>query len=249
MRRWIWIGIFVATAAPGARAQTATGVVTAEDTGAPLEAASVALLSARRDVVRRVATDSGGRYVLRVPEPGAYIVVADHLGHLQLESPLASFVDEQTVTIDFELPVDAIELDGIRVEAERQADLRRRVGLYGVRPQELGLRWVDRDAIERRQTATDFGVALQWQAIPSLTVIRSEDAGGPPSVCARYRGGGCAMTVLNGQPVPLDAAAMVPPIAIEAIVFLTPSEATLSFGTEGGNGAVLLFTRTGAGRE
>lgn len=35
---------------------------------------------------------------------------------------------------------------------------------------------------------------------------------------------------------------MIPPMSLESIVLLSPQEATLSYGTAGGSGAVLLFS-------
>lgn len=227
--------------AAGARAQTISGHVTDQSTGEPVRGAMVSLLNAERDVTRRVVSDAAGRYVVDA-EPGEYWLVADLLGYERLESPLLRLDDDRTVTVDFELPVDAIELEGLEVEAERNEALRRRVRLWGVRPDDLGTRWVDREQIERWQTAQDFGVALRAQAIPGVQVTRSFEINGEPDVCVRIRAGGCALVVWNGQPVSPETAGLIPPLSLEAMVLLTPMEATLSYGTDGGNGAVLLFS-------
>ena len=226
----------------GASAQVAMGVVTDESTGAPVAGAEIALLDDARDVVRRAVSDATGRYSVQAPEAGAYWITADFLGYARLESPLLSLEGERTVVVDFELPVDAIELEGLEVEAERDRALRERLRLYGVRPEALGARWVGRKEIERWQAAEDFGVALRAQAIPSMVVTRTADSGGIPRVCVSYRRGGCALIVWNGTPISERTAGLIPPMSLESIVFLTPHEATLSYGTDGGNGAVLLFS-------
>ena len=234
--------------ASGAHAQAATGRVTDESTGEPVAGAMISLLDSEREVAMRVASDSTGRYTVEAPHPGEYWLQADFLGYRLLESPLLRLEAERTVTIDFELPVDAIELEGLEVETRRNEELRQRVRLWGVRPEELGARWVDREQIERWQTAEDFGVALRAQAIAGVEVIRYVERNGMPGVCVSIRNGGCALVVWNGQPVSELTAGLIPPMSLEAVVLLTPMEATLSYGTDGGNGAVLLFTRGGGGR-
>ncbi|NNL30010.1 MAG: hypothetical protein HKO77_03260 [Gemmatimonadetes bacterium] len=226
----------------GASAQVATGLVTDESTGVPVPGAEISLLDGSRDVGRRAVSDATGRYTIEAPAPGAYWVTADFLGYTRLESPLLNLEVERTVVVDFELPVDAIELEGLQVEAERDRELRERLRLYGVRPEALGARWLRRTEIERWPTAEDFGVALRAQAIASVQVSRGVERGGRPSVCVSYRRGGCALIVWNGTPVTPETAALIPPTSLESVVVLTPMEATLSYGTDGGNGAVLLFS-------
>lgn len=235
--------------ATDASAQIATGRVSDGATGRPVAGAEISLIGGEREVVRRVVTDSAGLYSVRAPEPGDYWLIADFLGYERLETPLVTLTAERTSIVDFELPVDAIELEGLEVDAQRDEAVRRRVELYGVRVDDLGARFIDRHQIERWQTAEDFGVALRYQGLAGVQVTRGQDGSPPvPAVCVRIRGNrGCALNVLNGQPVSETVAALVPPEALEAVVVLRPAEATLSFGTDGGNGAVLLFTRGASG--
>ena len=53
----------------------------------------------------------------------------------------------------------------------------------------------------------------------------------------------CALTVLDGIPVPPDVTESMDPKDLEAIIVLNPVEATLRFETVRGGGAALLFTR------
>lgn len=238
----------VAVGLPGqAAAQAATGRVTDESTGEPVAGAMISLLDGSRDVVERVVSGPSGRYTIQAPDAGAFWITADFLGYRRLESPLLAMDDARTVTVDFELPVDPIELEGLAVEAERNEELRQRVRMWGVRPDDLGARWVGREQIERWQAAEDFGVALRSQGIAGIEVIRSLDGHGMPGVCVRIRQGGCALVVWNGQPVSQVTAGLIPPMSLGAIVLLRPQEATLVYGTDGGNGAVLLFGLAGMG--
>jgi len=119
-----------------------------------------------------------------------------------------------------------------------------RMRSYGVQPTVLGQRFVPVEAIERRATAADFGQVLQWQSVAGMRVRRGLDTGPEPTVCVTLtRSRGCAITVLDGVVVPSEVAGSIPVEILGGIAVLTPVEATLSFGTDGGNGAVLIFTK------
>lgn len=230
-------------------AQVVEGRVTEEGVGRPLPDVDVRLLDASRDEVERVASDGLGAYLIRAPRPGDYYVVVDMIGFQRLESPLVALDEDETVSIAFELPPDPIELEGLRVEADRLEEIKRDIAMFGVRADDLGERFVDAETIANRPHARDFGRVLQWQSIPQMRVVRSEDAFNPgePDVCVMLDllRDACALTVLNGAVVTRATAASVPPEALEAIVVLDHIYATTLYGTDGGNGAVLLFTRVG----
>ncbi|MDX1494153.1 MAG: carboxypeptidase-like regulatory domain-containing protein [Longimicrobiales bacterium] len=245
-RFWLLLTASMALGLPGqAASQLATGRITDESTGEAVAGAMVTMLDASRDVVRRVVSGPAGQYTIQAPEPGEFWLTADFLGYQRLESPLLALGEASTVTVDFELPVDPIELEGLEVAAERDEELRQRVRMWGVRPDDLGPRWVDRKQIERWQAAEDFGVALRAQAIAGVEVIRSIVGNGMPGVCVSIRNGGCALVVWTGQPGSQVTAGLIPPMSLGAVVLLRPQEATLIYGTDGGNGAVLLFSLAG----
>ena len=245
--RSILFGVLCAAFASSADAQIVSGRVTAEATGTPLGAVSVSLLLESYSTVRRTITDQEGRYVLEAPVAGDYRVVADHLGYRRLESPLATVAANRTVTIDFELPIDPIEVEGLEVEVRQSEALRRHLTHYGVVPEQLGGRFVPRSEIEKRPMAQNVGEVLQWQNLAGIRVVWSN---APPSLCVRVTRGrnGCALTALDGVLVDDEFAASIPPESLEAVVILRPAEAALSFGTIGSVGAVLLFTRGWVGR-
>lgn len=227
--------------APRLAAQTVVGRITAEAGGLPLSGASVSLRHANGEQVARTETDQAGLFSVRAAQAGEYVVTADFLGYTRLESPLMQLGEDATVSVDFELPTDPIEVEGLRVEVERQREVHRRVAQYGVDSRLLGPRLVSRSEIAKRETASNFGQVLQWQNLASVSVKWTEL---PPAVCVRLGRGqpGCALMVLDGQVIDAEYAATVPPQSLEAIVVLRPVEATLSFGTDATNGAILLFT-------
>lgn len=230
--------------------QTVQGRVTEEADGRALLAAEVALLDAEGRVAAVTLSDSAGAYRISPPEPGSYSVQVDLLGYERLVSPLLALGEGRTVNADFEVPARPLELEGLRVEAEAQQRIRDDLRTFGVNAADLGERFVGREVIESRAAARDFGHVLQWQSVPGLRVYRSDDMPNylqplEVSMCVTVLGnrGGCAIFALNGTLITPEAAALIPPETLQAIVVLTPTEATQTFGTDAGGGAVLLYTR------
>jgi hypothetical protein len=229
-------------------AQIVQGRIADELGGQPLHAVEVRLLTADGDVAAVAASDSVGSYAVRAPRGGVYRVQADLLGYVQLRSPLLDLPEGRTVTADFEMPNDPIELEGLRVEVEAMERIRDELRSYGVRVDALGERFVDAETIASIPRASDFGKVLQWRSVPGMRVVRSDDLSQGPVkawVCVRLIAGrsDCAVTVLNGTRITLEAAYHVPAEALRAIALLTPQDATTLYGTDGVGGAVLLFTR------
>jgi hypothetical protein len=231
-------------------AQIVQGRITDELAGQPLHAVEVRLLTADDDVAAVAVSDSVGSYAVRAPRGGVYRVQADLLGYLQLRSPLLDLPEGRTVTADFEMPNDPIELEGLRVEVEAIERIREELRSYGVRVDALGEGFVDAETIASIPSASDFGKVLQWRSVPGMRVVRSDDVSvaarvGNPRVCVRLIPGRpqCAVTVLNGTRITLEAAYLVPAAALQAIAVLQPEDATTLYGTDGVGGAVLLFTR------
>jgi hypothetical protein len=231
-------------------AQIVQGRITDELAGEPLHAVEVRLLTDDGDVAAVALSDSVGSYSVRAPRGGVYRVQADMLGYLQLRSPLLDLPEGRTVTADFEMPNDPIELEGLRVEVEAIERIREELRSYGVRVDALGEGFVDAETIASIPSASDFGKVLQWRSVPGMRVVRSDDVSvaarvGNPRVCVRLIPGRpqCAVTVLNGTRITLEAAYLVPAAALQAIAVLQPEDATTLYGTDGVGGAVLLFTR------
>lgn len=242
--------VLVGLTPPAVRSQVVQGRITDEMGERPLAAAEVSLLDEEGRQVAITLADSAGWYRIGPREPGSYSVQVDLLGYQRLVTPLLALEGDRTVNADFEVPAAPIELEGLRVEAEALERLREEVRGFGVDLDDLGERFVDRAAIEERAAARDFGHVLQWQSVPGLTVTRSDDT---PTylqpinqwICVQVprSRGTCAIFLLNGTLITPEAAALVPPETLDAIVVLTPVEATQTFGTDAAGGAVLLYTR------
>lgn len=102
----------------GLSAQTVQGRISDEMSGEPLAFADVRLLTVDPEVAAVGVSDSAGRYRIRAPEPGSYRVQVDLIGYARLLSPLLALRAGRTITADFELPADPVELEGLRVEAD-----------------------------------------------------------------------------------------------------------------------------------
>ena len=239
-----WALITLVSAAAPLHAQAVEGRVTEEGTGRALVGADIRLLDQERRLVERSVAELGGRYQIQAPAPGNYYLIVDLLGFERLETPLLELRADATLRAAFELPADPIELEGLRVQADRLEEIRRDVSMFGVRIDDIGERFVGRERIEARLGVSNFGKVLQWQSIPQMRIIDATDTGGAPSVCVilRLHRERCALMILNGALVTQEAAAMVPPEAIQAMVVMDPEEATTIWGTDGGGGAVLIFT-------
>ncbi|MGH7483353.1 MAG: TonB-dependent receptor domain-containing protein [Longimicrobiales bacterium] len=111
--------------ATSARAQTPSGViqgrVLADDTGAPLAAASVVLRQAADSAMVVVeTTDPAGFFRARGLAAGRYLLETNLLGYAQRRVPVALASASDTVRVDpIRLGVAAIALEGVTVEGER----------------------------------------------------------------------------------------------------------------------------------
>lgn len=154
------------------------------------------------------------------------------------------------LTADFELPPDPIELQGIEVESDALKRIGDELRMFGVRAEALGDRLVGPVQIQKRVQATNYASVLQWQSIPGMSVLLSDDLPirlrpPQPYACVRLVPGRkmCAIAILNGAPISLEAAYTMLPESLGAMVVLSPDEARLLYGTRGDGGAVLLFTK------
>ena len=245
----------VASLPAPAIAQAVQGRITDESGTVPLNAAEISLLADDGTVAVVALSDSAGWYRISPREPGNYSLQVDLLGYQRLVTPLLDLEGDRTMTADFEMPAAPIELEGFEVEAEAEQRMRDDIRMFGVDLDDLGERFVDRAAIEARPIARDFGHVLQYQSVPGLSIMRSDDLApnAQPlrsSMCvvlqARSKtttGLVCAVIALDGTLITPEAATMIPVESLQGMALLTPVEATLTFGILGRGGAVLLFTR------
>lgn len=254
--RWAWfVGILTGLAAPApAASQTLLGRVLDLANDAPIGGVIVSLVT--RDGTERVRTvsDSIGHFVIVPPEDGEYVLVADRFGYMEARSPLLALVIEGQTAIDMIMTPEPIGLEGLEISVEEVAteELKR----MGLSANELGNRWISRQRIEAIPLKLDVGAILEKTNQSGIRVIRpgndSAMGGADMGLCVaitRARTGGgrgtCALIVLNGIPIAGVQALDIDPESIESMALLQPMEATTFYGTIGGSGALLVWTKRG----
>lgn len=243
-----------AAASPPLHAQTVTGRVVEDGRGTPVAGARVSLLD--RDGKRRaeVVADSLGRFVMTPPRDGEYVLAAERLGYQTMRSPLLALKREGSVEMDLLMQPEPIGLEGLEVSV--QSEIVRELRTLGQSPASLGRRWIPREDIAAVTSAIRTSDVIRWRAIPGVYIPVTNGSPNLEPLCVTTLRAGtvraatppCGLTVLNGVVInPLDAN-QLDPEAIEAIAVLPPVEATTLYGTLGGAGAVLIWTRRGGAR-
>lgn len=242
-----------------AHAQAVSGRTVDEAREGPVAGALVRLLDREGRERARAVTDADGRFLIEPPEPGAYYLEGTSLGYRRTLTPLLGFTDAPgTVALDLMLTPEPIGLEGLTVDVDVETRATEELRMTGLTPRDLGRRWVDRRAIEAVAVRPDLGSVLDRHAIPNVRVIRpenllpgSDDLGLCVSLTRARTGQGqgtCALVVLNGVPITGEQALGLDPESVEAMAVLLPPEAAQLFGTRGGRGALLVWTRTGGAR-
>lgn len=104
-----------------ANAQIATGLVTAEGTGAPVRGVVVSVLDANgAPTGRRVLSDERGTFTVRAPGPGMFILEYRAIGYMPLRSGPVSLSIGETKTAPATLHLVATRLTGLRVESRSE---------------------------------------------------------------------------------------------------------------------------------
>jgi hypothetical protein len=228
------------------------GRVLDQSTDRPVAGAVVALVSRDGTERARVLTDVAGRFTLAPPTAGEYRLLASGLGYFETESPLLALGIDGRASIDLTLVPEPIGLEGLEVSVEESAS--EMLWEFGLTPATLGSRWIDRAAIDAISAKRDVGTIVELSSVPGTRVVRTENVwrGDDLGLCigmarARMADGHdqCALILLDGVPVTRQRALGVDPDSIESIAILLPREAATFFGTLGGGGVVMIWTRRG----
>lgn len=245
--------VLAAFAPSWASAQTIQGRVLDQDNEQPVGGAIVSLVDADGGEHGRALADSAGRFRIAPPEAGEFYLVGERFGYYETRSPLIALSTEGLATLDLMLVPEPVGIEGLEVSVEELAE--EELGQLGLTPAELGSRWIDRQAIDEIAVKRDLGVILERTAQIGMEVIRpqnlragSDDMGLCFSLQRARTGAGmgrCALIVLDGIPITGVAALDIDPNAVGSVAVLEPTEATTFYGTDGGAGAVLVWTRRG----
>lgn len=245
-----WLFALAALLPPtNATAQTLVGRVLEEGREIPVAGASISLVDGTGELRVTTISDSLGSFILTPPEAGEYVVEAVRLGYEITRSPLLSLALDGSVPFEIMIQPAPIGLEGFEVSVEREAEVL--LQTHGHTPTSLGNRWIDRDDIERMPMPSGPLEVIRWRGLAGIYLPESSSTGTAELCVAFNRGRSfagtfrCALILLNGSIISELEAQAINPDHIEAIAILTPVDASTFYGTRGGGGAVLIWTRSG----
>ena len=252
MKRLSLLIVMVFCAVASALAQrTITGTVTGSD-GSPLIGASVLVKGTSVGTV----TDFDGRYALSVPE-GQNMIVISYTGY-----------ESQELELGASSVVNAVLAEGVTLEAAVVTGL-------GIKRESkvLGYGFAEVSNEEITQTSNNRTFEALAARVPGLNVSSSGQPGGSSEIVIRgygsVTGNNTALIVVDGVPInnrtntslttlvnPNDdfnrsqdfgnQGNDVNPADIESISVLKGAAATAIYGKRGGNGVILITTKSGA---
>ena len=249
-----FLGLMLLIEPSPASGQIVRGAVVQELTRAPVTAAEVLLVTDQGTVVATTRSGPAGGFGVAGPASGQYRLSVQAPGFEPLVTGLLELGTVRELTVSLELLPRATELPGLEVTVDAFARVREELAHRGVLLEDLGRRFVSEEEIDRRIGARDLGEVVDMQGIPGLSFVRPENVWASDStdqwLCVtmvRSRSttgaGNCAIIILDGRKVDWNVVSAIPGFELKSIAVLNPVEATLIYGTTGGAGAVLLFTK------
>jgi TonB-linked SusC/RagA family outer membrane protein len=248
--------------APGVHAQdlpgSIAGRVTDARTGAALVGAAIEVRGSRL----RATTDADGRYeITRVPA-GTHVVLARRVGYAAAQQPV-TVVEDQRTTVDFALKLAAVPLDAIVVTGTAGGEQRRAIG--------NAVGTIDAGEVLERSAAPTLGSLLAGRAAGVIVTPGTGRLGAGQTLQLRGR----STLSLSGEPIVyIDGVRVnndvnqgspgapgtslgsqnaqvasrlndIDPESIERIEIIKGPAAATTYGTEGANGVIQIFTKKG----
>lgn len=99
-------------------AQTVRGVVSERLTYAPIDGATVTLVSVQGDTLAQTLTDERGFFALDARDAGEYFLIASALGYRSVGSEAVSLVDGAVRIVEMDMAPQPIPVSGLLVETE-----------------------------------------------------------------------------------------------------------------------------------
>ncbi len=218
------------TVQPGA----ITGVVRARETEVLLANAIIQVLKTRV----RVETDAQGVYALTSLTPGVYRLRAQRLGYAPADTTVLLHEAEQLV-VDFRLAASAVELNPVVA-----------IGYGTVRKKDLTGSASSVNATELESNPVERAEQALAGRVPGMQ-IQTTNAQPDAELRIRVRGGN-SLSASNAPLVVIDGVigadlSLINPKDIETFDILKDASATAIFGARGGNGVIMVTTKSGQG--
>lgn len=224
---------------------TLEGIVRDYITGQPVVGASVRVLGTTSSTL----TDVTGRFILDDLPPGRHLVTTDHIA-FEAHTDSVTVFSEEIVDIEVRMATEALEVQGLVVTA------RTRFGRTSLAGNDRRVDFIGREEIDlllpRITNVADIIRNMNSPGIRVRDVYFRDPLTGVqlPGVCVeltRRSGQGCrqAAVALNNMIVlsGMDLLRDLDPTTIDRIEILSAIDGAFQFGTAGGNGVVLIFTR------
>lgn len=246
---FVGLALLLITGPQPALAQATTGsvvgMVTDAGNGSPIPGADVWIEDTRAHSITR----ADGRYLLAGVQPGVYTVRVLRIGYGEGRAQV-TIAGGQTEQLDFQLEVEAIDLDEIVATGYGSSSRRE---LTGAVSSVSG----DQLTVRAAPTVTVSG-ALQGRAAGVQVVTASGMPGVGTSVRVRGTNSITAnsepLYVVDGVPVTTGTSSTDPtqnplvtinPNDIESIEILKDASSTAIYGARGANGVILITTKSG----
>jgi Carboxypeptidase regulatory-like domain len=123
------IVLLTLSVAPALAAQVVRGDVRDEGTGQPLYGAIVELLDAGGKQVAGTMTDEAGKFALKAPSAGGYVLRAERIGYRSTSAPAFDVALGETVERHLQAPVVPVALAAVSVEGSDKCVVRPAEGL------------------------------------------------------------------------------------------------------------------------
>ncbi|HSR43406.1 MAG TPA: TonB-dependent receptor plug domain-containing protein, partial [Longimicrobiales bacterium] len=181
----------------------------------PVMLARVALVDTTYAMVDETLSEEDGAFILQAPGPGDYWVVADRVGYRPKMDGILELGEDGWITIEFFLPLQPIELEGITATAERQfarAKLET-MGFYDREERGFG-HFIDPEEIDNRPVTRPVDLL---RGIPRVLVAEDPLAGST----VLFRGGlqgTCSPRIIVDNVEIMGGLALEDAVAVEDIV-------------------------------
>lgn len=226
--------------APELAAQVIRGNLLDDETGKPIAAGTVTLLTRDSVPVTRISTDTAGAFLLAAARAGSYRLGGERLGYITIISVPLTLSARDTLDVEFRLSTRAVVLEPLVVTSKRRRSGRLADFDERARQRNFGT-FITRADIEKRQpfTTTDM-----LRTVPGVQLIPRALGGGHH---VRIRN--CTPVVyIDGTPVRLLGMTIDDLMSVHSLegieVYRSPAEAPAEYTVYNpGCGVILLWSR------